>query len=48
MIAPGLEASVSALLPVLDYASVAVFALTGALVASRSQLDSWGSFSSPV
>jgi uncharacterized membrane protein YeiH len=39
MIAPGLEASVSVLLPVLDYASVAVFALTGALVASRSQLD---------
>ena len=28
-----------ALLPVLDYASVLVFALTGALVASRAQLD---------
>ena len=28
-----------ALLPLLDYASVAVFALTGALVASRAQLD---------
>ncbi|PJF09547.1 trimeric intracellular cation channel family protein [Pseudorhodobacter sp. MZDSW-24AT] len=28
-----------ALLPFLDYASVAVFALTGALVASRAQLD---------
>lgn len=27
------------LLPMLDYASVAVFALTGALVASRAQLD---------
>ena len=27
------------LLQVLDFASVAVFALTGALVASRSQLD---------
>ena len=27
------------LLPLLDYASVAVFALTGALVASRAQLD---------
>ena len=39
MIAPGLAASVPVLLPVLDYASVAIFALTGALVASRSQLD---------
>ncbi|MCZ8152560.1 MAG: TRIC cation channel family protein, partial [Rhodobacteraceae bacterium] len=39
MMAPGLEASVATILPVLDYASVAVFALTGALVASRSQLD---------
>lgn len=28
-----------ALLPLLDYASVAIFALTGALVASRAQLD---------
>lgn len=28
-----------ALLPFLDYASVAIFALTGALVASRAQLD---------
>lgn len=28
-----------AILPALDYASVAVFALTGALVASRAQLD---------
>ena len=27
------------LLPILDYASVAIFALTGALVASRAQLD---------
>ena len=27
------------LLPLLDLASVAVFALTGALVASRAQLD---------
>ena len=29
----------AALLPLFDYASVAVFALTGALVASRAQLD---------
>lgn len=31
--------SFAALIPVLDYASVLVFALTGALVASRAQLD---------
>lgn len=31
--------SVGALVPLLDYASVLVFALTGALVASRAQLD---------
>lgn len=31
--------SVEALVPLLDYASVLVFALTGALVASRGQLD---------
>lgn len=31
--------SLSLLLPMLDYASVLVFALTGALVASRGQLD---------
>ncbi|MEF9605197.1 TRIC cation channel family protein, partial [Paracoccus sp. PXZ] len=31
--------SLDALIPLLDYASVLVFALTGALVASRGQLD---------
>lgn len=31
--------TLGALLPVLDYASILVFALTGALVASRAQLD---------
>lgn len=31
--------ALQAILPILDYASVAVFALTGALVASRAQLD---------
>lgn len=39
MIAPDLLLPADAVLAVLDYASVAVFALTGALVASRSQLD---------
>ncbi|MTH65115.1 trimeric intracellular cation channel family protein [Paracoccus shanxieyensis] len=34
--------SLSHLLPLLDYASVLVFALTGALVASRGQLDITG------
>ncbi|NGQ90712.1 trimeric intracellular cation channel family protein [Rhodobacter sp. HX-7-19] len=37
--APGLALPAEALLSVLDYASVAIFALTGALVASRAQLD---------
>ena len=36
------------LLQVLDFAAVAVFALTGALVASRSQLTSSGSSLSPA
>lgn len=31
--------NLTSLLPILDYASVAVFAVTGALVASRAQLD---------
>ena len=39
MMAPGLALPAEALLSVLDYASVAIFALTGALVASRAQLD---------
>jgi uncharacterized membrane protein YeiH len=39
MIAPGLDLPAEALLSTLDYAAVAVFAITGALVASRSQLD---------
>jgi uncharacterized membrane protein YeiH len=39
MIAPDLMLPADMVLTVLDYASVAVFALTGALVASRSQLD---------
>ncbi len=39
MIAPGLALPGAALISGLDYASVAVFAVTGALVASRSQLD---------
>ena len=39
MIAPGLPLPAEALVATLDYASVAIFALTGALVASRSQLD---------
>lgn len=39
MIAPGLALPGAALISGLDYASVAVFAITGALVASRSQLD---------
>lgn len=39
MIAPGLSLPAEALLSALDHASVAIFALTGALVASRSQLD---------
>ena len=39
MMAPGLALPAEALLSTLDYASVAIFALTGALVASRSQLD---------
>lgn len=36
---PALALPAEAVLSVLDYASVTVFALTGALVASRSQLD---------
>ncbi len=36
---PDLALPTEALLSTLDYASVAIFALTGALVASRSQLD---------
>lgn len=39
MIAPDLMLPADMVLTLLDYASVAVFALTGALVASRSQLD---------
>lgn len=39
MIAPDLMLPADLVLTLLDYASVAVFALTGALVASRSQLD---------
>ncbi len=39
MIAPALMLPADTVLTLLDYASVAVFALTGALVASRSQLD---------
>ncbi|OYU17111.1 MAG: hypothetical protein CFE34_17405 [Rhodobacteraceae bacterium PARR1] len=39
MIAPNLLLPADTVLTVLDYASVTVFALTGALVASRSQLD---------
>lgn len=39
MNAAGLPLPPEAVLALLDYASVAVFALTGALVASRSQLD---------
>lgn len=39
MMEPGLALPAEALLSVLDYASVAIFALTGALVASRAQLD---------
>lgn len=39
MMAPGLALPAEALLSVLDYASVAIFALAGALVASRAQLD---------
>ncbi len=43
----GLGMNVEALVPLLDYASVLVFALTGALVASRGQLDVVASSSSP-
>lgn len=39
MIAPDLTLPAQALVQALDYAAVAVFAVTGALVASRSQLD---------
>ena len=39
MIAPDLTIPAQALVQALDYAAVAVFAVTGALVASRSQLD---------
>jgi uncharacterized membrane protein YeiH len=39
MTAPPLALPPEAVLALLDYASVAVFALTGALVASRAQLD---------